>query len=573
MKRSEIIVLTDEEHIKKRPQMYVGSVSATEEKIPIIENNKVVLKTKVYSVGMHKLLDEAIDNAFDEAKRCFQHNRPMKSIVVKIDTRYNMAEVIDTGMGFYKGLEINKKSGINNIETAFTQLRAGSNFENDDIETNLIGTNGVGISCTNVLSDLFQVDTSDGKYRYQQSWIKFKPEETPITELNGKFKSGTSIKFVPSLDIFDSLWDLDLVTTKMIFKNKLKDEDESIKNTKLEFYIDDKLIDLNVPFMPKEFLLVKNTNTLKVYVWKAFESSTSISFVNGSLCTGIHQKMMQEVFNEKIFEYEKAHYFYETMIIVNLPPKNVKFGDQNKTKFVSNRSELSNIIQFGIGDKQALEILDSEWYKLVSTDIENTMKKEEMGKIKKLRRNSKNRITDKYFPSHKKENLFLVEGNSARGSILQKRDPNLDAVYTLRGKLKNTRNLADLSSNQEIIDLMNILDLNLENGGEGIKFKKIIIATDADCLEENTNIITNNGIKNIKDITYDDKILSHTGTYNNILNIIETKKDKYINIELNGEIITCSENHKFIIFRDGEIIEELAKNIKITDFFLVKKNI
>ena len=476
--KREIVTLSDSEHVILRPEIYISSVKPTEEKIPIIENNKLILKNKVFSIGMHKLFGEVLDNSFDELKHLYQTRPNYKGkIEVKIDTKYNLVSVKDNGRGFYKGLDINEKTGLNNIVTAFSELRAGSNFKNDDEASNLIGTNGVGASVVNVLSDLFQIITSDGKYKYEHTWQKFETTETDIQY--GSFKTGTEVNFVPRFDIFLSLWDLEFITTNMIFRNMLKNDDEFISNLDFKFYIDDKLINLDVPFMPNERILLKSTNSLKVYTWQTTENSTSVSFVNGSLCTGIHQKMMQEIINNKIFEYDKAHYSYETLIIVNLPPKNVRFGDQNKTKFVSTRNELDGVLQFDIPDREIKIIKESEWYNIVFNDIENSLKKEEMSKLKKARKTTK-KISDKYFPSHKKENLFLVEGGSAAGSILQRRDPNVDAVYTLRGKLKNVKSISDLSSNQEIIDLINILDLNLEDKGDNIKFKRIIIASDQD---------------------------------------------------------------------------------------------
>ena len=476
--KREIVSLTDDEHIILRASMYVGSVEQTEEKVPIIENNELVFKNKVFSIGMHKLFGEIVDNSFDELKHLYQLKPTYKGrIIVKIDTSHNLVSVEDNGRGFYKGLDINEKTGLNNIVTAFSQLRAGSNFNNDDEASNLIGTNGVGSSVVNVLSDLFSVETGDGKYKYKHTWAKFETVESETEQ--GTFKPGTKVIFIPRFDIFDSLWDLELITTNMIFRNMLKKDDEFISNLDFKFYIDDVLVNLDVPFMPKERLLVKNSNSLKVYTWQTTENSTSVSFVNGSMCTGIHQKMMQEIINDKVFDYDKAHYLYETLIVLNLPPKNVKFADQNKTKFSSTRNELNGVLQFDIPDKEIKQIKESEWYNIVYNDIENTLKKEEMSKLKKARKNTK-KITDKYFPSQKKENLYLVEGNSARGSILQKRDPNVDAVYTLRGKLKNVKSISDLSSNVEIIDLINILNLNLEDKGSDVKYKRIIIATDGD---------------------------------------------------------------------------------------------
>ncbi len=99
---------------------------------------------------------------------------------------------------------------------------------------------------------------------------------------------------------------------------------------------------------------------------------------------------------------------------------------------------------------------------------------------------------------------------------------------------------------------------------------KIIIATDEDCIDENHLVITDNGNKKIKDLTYSDKILSHDGNFENIEKIIETKKEKYIEIEINNEKLLCSEYHTLIVFRNGELQEIFAKDLKKTDFLLLK---
>ena len=78
-------------------------------------------------------------------------------------------------------------------------------------------------------------------------------------------------------------------------------------------------------------------------------------------------------------------------------------------------------------------------------------------------------------------------------------------------------------------------------------------------------------IKKISDISYNDKVLTHTGEYKKILNIIEKDKYSYIKIVINGNNIICSENHKFLIYRDDEIMEVKASEIRYTDSFLLKK--
>lgn len=73
----------------------------------------------------------------------------------------------------------------------------------------------------------------------------------------------------------------------------------------------------------------------------------------------------------------------------------------------------------------------------------------------------------------------IISHNSAMGGLLQKRDPRIDGVYALKGKIKNARSIADLASNAEIIDLMNILNLEPKNGSK-CSFANVIIATDFD---------------------------------------------------------------------------------------------
>ena len=70
--KREIVTLSDSEHVILRPEIYISSVKPTEEKIPIIENNKLILKNKVFSIGMHKLFGEVLDNSFDELKHLYQ---------------------------------------------------------------------------------------------------------------------------------------------------------------------------------------------------------------------------------------------------------------------------------------------------------------------------------------------------------------------------------------------------------------------------------------------------------------------------------------------------------------------
>lgn len=471
MSSKEIVALSDFEHVLERPTMYIGSVNQTEEKVPIIEDGLVYIKPKTISIGFYKLLNEVLDNAFDEAKRC---KGKMKSITIEIFSKTGRVIISDTGDGFYKGYDINKKTGLTNVETAMSQLRAGSNFKNKDTEETLIGTNGVGASLVNMLSDRFEITTGDGIKKYYQKWENFISVEKKIRAIPEK---GTTIDFTPRQDIFGNcIWDKDILKTSFIFRNYLKSMDSTIRNLKFVARFDNEVLDLEESFYGSSAISVES-KVGNIVLWKSFENSGKISFVNGALCTGIHQKIVQDWVND-ILKYKDAHDFYETFININLEPRFVVFNDQNKTKFSGTRQVIEPILEKEFKKKLKTEFTNSVLHAQIKEDIESRIKGNSAKKI--VKDTKKIVISDKYFPSSKsKEMLFIVEGNSARGSILQRRDSKTMSIYTLKGKVKNVQDIETLSKNEEIIELIKIIGLDLE-GQKDTKYKKIVIAVDAD---------------------------------------------------------------------------------------------
>jgi DNA topoisomerase-2 len=476
--KKEIKVLSEREHILLRPTVYVGSVKPTDEKVPIIRNNKLFIESKKISVGMYKLFDEVFSNSLDEAKRM---NGKMKSIYIEVSSKDNNVSIRDTGNGFYKGTDINKVSGKTNIETAVSQLRAGSNFENDDVEESLVGTNGMGVSLVNVLSKYFSIETINEKSYYFQEWRNYEGSSPKVSKNTDKGKTGTTVTFKPLSDVFGyDKWDKEVLSTTLILKYDLIKRDPVLSKLNIELTWDGEKIDLNPSFLPEESFKI-NTEIGQITIWEKYEGSGPISFVNSAMCTGIHQKIINDFVNSKLDD-TLGHHFYDSMIVLNLPPKYVKFGDQNKTRFVTTREEIENLLMNKFGSKLQ-NFFKTELFERILKKVDE---RKNEGYVKKLRAEKRKvnlKHSHKYFPAQKAlaENLFIVEGLSAMGSILQKRNPKEDGVYALKGKIKNCKNIGDLSDNKEILELMQILGLDPTSRNiEAVGYKKIVIATDPD---------------------------------------------------------------------------------------------
>jgi len=564
----EIIALNTFEAVRLRSGMYVGQISLVEEKLPTIIDGKLLSIDKSWSAGFMHLIVEILENALDEAKRC---RGKMKNIIVKVNLDNNEITITDEGLGFHNAAKKHPKTKKNVVRTALEELHAGSNFI--ETETNVLGTNGVGSAVTNILSEKFSVITVNKTHYVRFVWEDFKIVDEEIRKRNSTDKLGTSISFIPSQEIFPKYkWDIDLITTYLSFKYFLIKNDPIINKLELTGYFikggKEFNIGVTTDFIPENHITVTN-NFGTIYLWEAYENSCSLSFVNGSQCTGIHQKVVNDWCNE-YFEYNLAHHFYETLISLNVPSSLMRFADQNKTKFATGRGEIEEQLKDAFHSKLLKFLSKSEIARNIEKSIEDRLHNENLVKIRKAQKQSKRKLLDKFSPSSRyKQNIYITEGLSAAGSVKQARDAETDAVYALKGKVKNARKLSDLTGNAEWLDIMSILEIEPGNNKLPI-YEKIIIATDEDCIEENHLVITETGNKKIKDLNYNDKILTHSGEFKNIERITETKKETYIEIEINNEKIICSENHVLLVFRNNKIQEILAKDLLKSDFLLVK---
>jgi DNA gyrase/topoisomerase IV subunit B len=158
----------------------------------------------------------------------------------------------------------------------------------------------------------------------------------------------------------------------------------------------------------------------------------------------------------------------------------MRFADQNKTKYAVARFEIEELMSENFKSKFIREFKGSDIAKQIEEKVEERLYADNINKIKQAQRKSKRKISDKYSPSsRKKEVLYITEGLSAAGSVRQARDSETEGVYALKGKIKNTKRLGDLTENKEIMEIMSVLGINPDND-KAPAYEKIVIATDED---------------------------------------------------------------------------------------------
>jgi len=149
-------------------------------------------------------------------------------------------------------------------------------------------------------------------------------------------------------------------------------------------------------------------------------------------------------------------------------------------------------------------------------------------------------------------------------------------IYPLKGKPLNVRDISlqKMRENDEIKDIINILGLEIGKKyttTRTLRYGKVIIMTDADCIDGDTLVLTKRGYIAIKYINYEDEVLTHNNQWKSIIKIIEKQKNSSITLIINGLKYTFGENHQLPIVRNGEVLIICAKEILKTDKVLKKK--
>ncbi|WP_431026771.1 DNA topoisomerase IV subunit B [Lysinibacillus sp. LZ02] len=492
-----IQVLEGLEAVRKRPGMYIGSTDGR---------------------GLHHLVYEIVDNAVDEALAGFGSH-----IIVKIHED-NSISVRDFGRGMPTGMH---KMGKPTPEIIFTVLHAGGKFGQGGYKTSG-GLHGVGSSVVNALSTFLEVTIyRDGVIHRQ----RFEQGGKPVTSLEtiGKTKeTGTLVHFLPDKEIFSvTKFNYDTLAERLresafLLKGlKIELIDERGEGTSDIFHYENG-IEAFVAYLNEEKDVLHPVQYVEgsqqeIEVEFAFQfndgySETILSFVNNVRTRdgGTHETgakaAMTRVFNEyarkigllkekdKNLEGTDIREGLSAIVSVRIPEHLLQFEGQTKGKLGTSeaRSAVDTVVS-----EQLLYVLEENAElssSLVRKAIRAQQAREAARKAREDARNGKKNkksstlLSGKLTPAQSKNaaknELYLVEGDSAGGSAKQGRDRSFQAILPLRGKVINTEKakLQDIMKNEEIATIIHAIGAGVGSDFNVVDtaYDKVVIMTDAD---------------------------------------------------------------------------------------------
>lgn len=490
-----IVVLKGLEGVRKRPAMYIGDTGIR---------------------GLHHIVYEVIDNSVDEALAGY-----CDRIDVAIKADESIA-ILDNGRGIpVDEHPVQKRPAL---EVVMTTLHAGGKFDRDTYKVSG-GLHGVGVSCTNALSEWCKVRVyRDGKI-YEQEYERGEPKYDMKTVGKVKGKTGTETSFKPDRQIFkDTTFKFETLSQRLMelaFLNKglrivLKDErtgkkeEFHAKGGLLEFV---QYLDANRTSLQKKPILIENVRE-NVTVDVALEYNDTyqenlFSFVNNIPTTegGTHEVGFKTSLTRTINYYAQKNNLIKNgdaslsgedvreglTAVVSVKLTEPQFEGQTKTKL--GNSEVRGIVESVVGEglSDYFEENPSIAKKIIQKAVLAAKSREAARRARDLTRrksalesgNLPGKLADCSIKDPAHCEIYLVEGDSAGGSAKQGRDRQFQAILPLRGKILNVEkaSLEKILKNNEIQMMIAALGTGIGSDVfdiDKLRYGRIIIMTDAD---------------------------------------------------------------------------------------------
>ena len=465
------------EHIRRRPGMYIGKLG----------------DGSYADDGIYVLLKEVLDNSIDEYMMGFG-----KTIEVTISDGTVMVRDYGRGVPLGKVVDVSSK------------MNTGAKYDSKAFKKS-VGLNGVGIKAVNALSSYFLITSCrDGECKrveYNKAVIIDESDIQPTQEANG-----TKVVFVPDNTIFKDYQYKDEFVETLLKNYVFLNSGLTILYNGKRYHSRNGLVDLlneNMTTEPLYPIIHLKGEDIEVVITHSNQYGEEYySFVNGQHTTqgGTHLSAFKEAVGRVIKEYYNKNFDYTDIragivAAISVKVEEPVFESQTKTKLGSKdmgpegptvskfindfiKKELDNYLH---KDPETSDILlrkiqESEKERKAIAGV-TKLARERAKKAnlhnKKLR-DCRIHLNDAKGDQKEDTCIFITEGDSASGSITKSRDPNFQAVFSLRGKPLNSYGLTKkiVYENEEF----NLLQaaLNIEDGLDGLRYNKVIIATDAD---------------------------------------------------------------------------------------------
>lgn len=489
---SQIQVLEGLEAVRKRPSMYIGSISGR---------------------GLHHLVYEVIDNSIDEALAGYC------SLIEVVIHHDNSITVKDNGRGIPVDMH---KVGKPAVEVVMTILHAGGKFGDGGYKVSG-GLHGVGVSCVNALSEHMEVEVRRGGKVYGIEFARGKTV-VPLYEKGITEETGTIVHFKPDAEIFTELVysyeTLRIRIRELAFLNKgvkiiLSDERSGKTETFhyeggiIEFvrYVDENKDKINEE--PIYIEGIKENNIVEVAIQYCDTYNENIfTFVNninteegGTHLSGFKQALTRTINdyarkigtlkeNDDNLSGDDVREGITAVISIKVPEP--QFEGQTKTKLGNSeiRPIVDNMVSEGLAE--FFEENPSVAKKIVEKSIISARARLAARKARELTRRKNaleisslpGKLADCQSKDAAETEIYLVEGDSAGGSAKQGRDRRFQAILPLRGKILNVEKarLDKILSSEEIRNMITAFGCGIgeEFDINKARYGKIIIMTDAD---------------------------------------------------------------------------------------------
>lgn len=457
--------------------------------------------------GTYQALKEIINNSTDEALAGYGNK-----IEIRVDEKLNCISVRDYGRGVPFGI---RPDGENVLVSIYTKSHTGGKFDHDSYK-NASGLNGIGGSCVCLSSSYFQVNSyRDGvkaEARFKQGILESYKEEKVKNEKNGTF-----ILFSPDPEVFNNGsigYSFDRICSDMRDISYLYPGVEFIVSngdTTNIFCAKSGIVDFVKETLKKPLhkhiitgSATDGTDSVEIAFQWGTRRETAYVFVNGLRCpeggtpiTGAKTAITKTFNSLANTSFDGDNIRKNLFYVINCKVENPSFANQTKSKI--NNASLRTLASTAFTNalKEMNTLYASEFNTIVEmlTKIEkaeaaaekareavmNMEKKEVEQKKRKVNTSDKFKDCEK----HGQESMLIIsEGNSALGGLMPARDVKTEALYAVRGKVKNLMKhpLDECLENQEVSDIILALGCGIQEkyNARKLNYGKVAIATDAD---------------------------------------------------------------------------------------------